>query len=70
MDTSEQAKRFLASTIMNFDMWHDGTGYDLAMLATVPVAELKGIEEFLLKRRPQDWRDTEALARIKELRGS
>jgi hypothetical protein len=58
------AERFLQSMTMTFDMWHDGTGYDLEALRAVPPGELPAIEAHLIDHRPRDWRDIEALAQI------
>ncbi|MFO1015819.1 MAG: hypothetical protein U1E50_18855 [Caulobacteraceae bacterium] len=56
--------RFIASMIIDQDMWRDGTGYDLAALDELPSEELKAIEALLITRKDEDWRDTEALAHI------
>jgi len=56
--------RFLASMKMTFDMWHDGTGYDLDALRQIPKQELRSVEQMLIERSPRDWRDIEALAQI------
>jgi hypothetical protein len=57
-------QRFLASTVMDFDMWHDGTGYDLTLLDRMSQDERAQAEEALIRHSPRDWRDIEALARI------
>jgi hypothetical protein len=61
-DCSPAAKTFLASMKVTFDMWHDGEGYDLDALEEVPESECKAIEKLLIKHKPRDWRDIEALA--------
>src|SRR5260221_5987030 len=61
---NEAGNRFLASMKMTFDMWHDGTGYDLDALDQVPPDQRRAIELKLLSHRPVDWRDIEGLARI------
>ena len=58
---SEALERFMASTSIDYEAWHDGVGYDLDA-----VRELKGddqaqAERFLLDRAGSDWRDLEAL---------
>lgn len=58
------AERFIRSMTITFDRWHDGTGYDLEALRAVPADELPAIEAHLIRHRPRDWRDIEALARI------
>ena len=57
-------KRFLASMPMTHEMWHDGTGYDLAALREVPADQRAQVEEALIGHRPRDWRDIEALAEL------
>lgn len=64
MSFGEEARRFLASMAVTFDMWHDGEGYDLKALAKVPAGELKEIETILIQHQPRDWRDIEALGWI------
>jgi hypothetical protein len=60
----DAGNRFIASMTMTFDMWHDGTGYDLDALAQLTPSERDAIEKLLINRRPRDWRDIEALAQI------
>jgi hypothetical protein len=60
----DAANRFIESMKMTFDMWHDGTGYDLNALREVSPSELQGIEAILIHHQPRDWRDIEALALI------
>ena len=62
-DTSPKT-RFLQSMEMNYEKWHDGTGYDLELLPTMSPQELDEIETILINHRPRDWRDIEALADI------
>ena len=57
-------ERFLASMVMDFDKWHDGTGYDVALLDLMSRSECDQAEEALIRHSPRDWRDIEALARI------
>ena len=57
-------ERFLASMVMDFDKWHDGTGYDIALLDLMSQEERARAEDALIRRSPRDWRDIEALARI------
>ena len=61
---TDPAERFIASMVMDFDKWHDGTGYDLDALAKVPPEQRQAIEAMLLARDAADWRDVEALAQI------
>jgi hypothetical protein len=57
-------RRFEASMVIDYEKWHDGIGYDLALLREANPAELACIEDLLIGRRAQDWRDIEALAAI------
>ena len=61
---SEAYQRFIASMAMDFDKWHDGTGYDLQALAELTGQERTDVETLLLGRAGQDWRDKEALAAL------
>jgi hypothetical protein len=56
--------RFIASMSLDFDAWHDGTGYDLDALDELKGEERKAVETLLVGRKDEDWRDTEALARL------
>jgi len=60
----DAANRFIASMTMNFEMWHDGTGYDLAALRETTPGEREAVETILIRHTPRDWRDIEALAEI------
>ena len=62
--TGSVLQRFLASMVMNFDMWHDGNGYDLTLLDAMSLDERAQAEDALIRHSPRDWRDIEALARI------
>lgn len=64
VSSADPVERFLSSMVMDFDKWHDGTGWDLDALEQVPPDKLPTIESALLARRPFDWRDIEALAQI------
>lgn len=56
--------RFRESMVMNHERWHDGTGYDLSLLAEATPGEFKQIEDLLLSGGVRDWRDIEALAAL------
>lgn len=56
--------RFRESMIMNRERWHDGTGYDLSLLAAATLEERARIESLLISRGIRDWRDVEALASL------
>lgn len=56
--------RFRSSMVIDYEKWHDGTGYDLGAIADASPAERAAIERLLLDRGVRDWRDVEALARL------
>lgn len=49
---------------MNFEKWHDGIGYAVHLIGEATPGELAAIENLLVSRNVQDWRDVEALAAI------
>jgi hypothetical protein len=53
--------RFMASTDIGYEEWHDGIGYDLEALAQLDGVERAEVERWLLARANEDWRDVEAL---------
>lgn len=57
-------ERFRRSMTIDHEKWHDGIGYDLEALAVANDVERQGIEQLLLARGVQDWRDVEALATL------
>ena len=63
---SEACQPFLDSMVMDFDKWHDGTGYDLEALEQLGPEERDSMEKLLIKNLEQagDWRDVEALAAL------
>jgi len=58
---SEAFDRFMASTAIDYEAWHDGVGYDLDALRALEGADQAEAEGFLLERAGSDWRDLEAL---------
>lgn len=64
--TSKASQLFLESMVLNFDRWHDGTGYDLEALAQLDTRERSSIEELLIQNLVDkgDWRDVQALAAL------
>ena len=56
--------RFQNSTVIDYEKWHDGVGYDLDALREMSAAEKKSTEAMLLGRGVCDWRDIEALASL------
>lgn len=57
-------ERFRSSMVMDQEKWHDGIGYDLALLKEATPAEFEAIESLLLSKPISDWRDIEALAAL------
>ena len=58
------AGRFRRSTVIDYEAWHDGTGYDLEALLTLRAADRRAVEQWLVARAETDWRDVEALAAL------
>jgi hypothetical protein len=61
---SEPCRKFLDSTNIGYEQWHDGIGYDLEALGQVTETERRFISDMLLRRvrlREAHWRDIEAL---------
>ncbi len=56
--------RFRESMVGTYERWHDGIGYDVALFETATPDELVEIENLLLSRSVDDWRDVEALASL------
>jgi hypothetical protein len=54
-------ERFMASTSIGYEQWHDGVGYDLAALVELQGRERADAEAWLLARAGSDWRDIEGL---------
>lgn len=61
---SGAVERFLSSMVMDFDMWHDGTGYDLSAIDEMTPEEGEWVVGHLQQKGVSDWRDLEALDRI------
>jgi hypothetical protein len=57
-------ERFQTSMNFGFHAWQDGIGYDLDALQEMNQQELATIEDLLIKRWDEDWRDVEALAAL------
>jgi hypothetical protein len=64
---SQAYEQFLKSMKIDYEAWHDGTGYDLESLGKIGGAEREEVEGILIERmrRAADWRDIEALAALK-----
>jgi hypothetical protein len=61
---TEAVRRFRESMVIDHEKWHDGIGYDLAVLRAATPGERGAIESLLLARGAADWRDVEALAAL------
>jgi hypothetical protein len=57
-------ERFMASTNIDYERWHDGVGYDLDALRALDPDEQFRAEHWLLARAANDWRDLEGLLAI------
>lgn len=57
-------RRFMASTDINYERWHDGVGYDLAALGELDGGECAEAERWLVARAGHDWRDLEGLVTL------
>jgi hypothetical protein len=62
-------ERFMASTDIDDERWHDGVPYDLEALVQLEGDERAEIERWLLARADRDWRDLEGLIALGTERG-
>ena len=60
----EAVADFQASMAIDHERWHDGVGYDCALIQAAGPEERAAIESLLLARGVHDWRDVEALAAL------
>ena len=58
---SKLFERFMASTDIDYEKWHEGEGYDLDALRALDPDEAFRAEQWLLARAGNDWRDLAAL---------
>ena len=63
MPPSDAFQRFLNSTIIDYEKWHDGDGYDLAALDELDETERRKAEALMLERTTE-WREIEVLERL------
>lgn len=56
--------RFMASTDIDYERWHEGIGYDLEALHELDPDEAIRVEHWLLARAGNDWRDLEGLLAV------
>lgn len=64
---SPAVEQFRRSTVLTYDQWHDGEGFDLGVLETMSPAERAEILALLEERLGQQgagWREVEALAAL------
>lgn len=62
--SSGAVDRFVASMAIGYEQWHDGVGYDVSALSGLTEDEKRRIEDVLVPRAQNDWRDLEALERL------
>jgi len=60
---SDAYSRFMSSLELDYERWHDGSGYDLEALASIDDSE-RGDVVWELVRRDPTWREIEALESI------
>jgi len=58
-------EQFRASMEMNHQRWHDGTGYDLSLIAKATPEEHAEIESLMLRQPVSDWRIVEGLSHLR-----
>jgi hypothetical protein len=68
MTGSPAYQRFIESTTIDYEKWHDGEGYDLAALADLSQAERSLVRD-LMVGRPIAWREIEVLEALADPRG-
>jgi hypothetical protein len=64
MARSAAFEKFMSSTDIDYEAWHDGVGYDLEALGSLAGPEREEAERFLLDRAGSDWRDLEGLVTL------
>ena len=57
-------RRFLDSMEMDYEKWHDGTGYDLTALGEMTQVDRDDITDILIANQSDPWRNFEALQHI------
>src|SRR4051812_30557897 len=58
---SDAYQRFQKSTVMNYETWHDGIGYDLDAFKQMTADEQTQIINEIRQRSDKDWRDAQLL---------
>lgn len=64
-DQDSVVDRFHRSMVIDYEKWHDGIGYDVALLNQATPADREAIEALVLRKGVSDWRDVEVLAALK-----
>jgi hypothetical protein len=63
MSGSPAYQRFLESTVIDYEKWHDGVGYDLTALDDMSAVERERVLEQMLGRT-LEWRELEVLEKL------
>jgi hypothetical protein len=63
MTGSPAYQRFLESTVIDYEKWHDGIGYDLTALDDMRPAERERVLDLMLERA-LEWRELEVLEKL------
>ena len=61
MPHSDAYQRFHKSTVMDYEKWHDGIGYDIDAFKQMTPAEQKAVVDEIRHKSDKDWRDAELL---------
>lgn len=61
---SPAVRRFVQSMEIDYQKWHDGVSYDIAIIRSATPDDRARIEAILVERGARDWRDVEALAAL------
>lgn len=62
MNNSVVVEQFRKSMTLDYDAWHDGIGYDVAVIESATPAEREAIAELVIP--PKGWRDVQVLATL------
>jgi hypothetical protein len=68
MNPSPAFQRFVDSTAIDYEKWHDGEGYDLAALREMTPGERKQVEQ-MMTDRTIEWREIEVLEALDSASG-
>ena len=56
--------QFLSRMSIDYEKWHDGTGYNLSAIDRMTPSEREFVTRLFVERQPPTWRDLEALHHI------